>query len=175
MKTRRLLAVVLTALPVLAVTAYAAGSDGNADVRAARAATTAYHDAAAAQAAGWSFRLPELSGETCIVQPGEGAMGVHLVNTGLLDATLDPAAPEALVYEPGRGEKLKLVALEYVVFEQAWRDAGHTSPPTLFGRTFDFTPAPNRYGLPAFYALHAWLWRGNPSGQFNAWNPKIDC
>jgi hypothetical protein len=27
-------------------------------------------------------------------------------------------------------------------------------------------PAGNRYGLPAFYELHAWLWKDNPIGLF---------
>jgi hypothetical protein len=175
MNARRLLVGALLTLPLFALSglALANSGDGN-EVRAARQALAPFHSADAARAAGYDFRLPELSGKTCIVEPGAGAMGVHLVNTSLLDATLDPAAPEALVYEPHRNGKLKLVAAEYVVFKDAW-DAAHSSPPTLFGRQFDFTPEGNRYGLPAFYALHAWLFRSNPSGMFFAWNPKIDC
>jgi hypothetical protein len=45
----------------------------------------------------------------------------------------------------------------------------------LFGRTFDFVPAPNRFDIPAFYALHAWLWKPNPSGLLYAWNPSVSC
>ena len=141
-------------------------------------ATLPYHDLEAAKAAGYTFRLPELSGKTCIVQPGEGAMGVHMVNTSLLDAVLDPKAPEALVYQPRRlGEGLKLVALEYVVFKSAWEEAhgAGAAPPTMFGRTFDFVGEPNRYGLPAFYALHSWIWKTNPRGLFYAWNPTVAC
>jgi hypothetical protein len=33
------------------------------------------------------------------------------------------------------------------------------------------TTAPNRYGLPAFYSLHAWVWKPNPAGQYAMWNP----
>ena len=32
--------------------------------------------------------------------------------------------------------------------------------------TFDHVPAGNRYDLPPFYALHAWIWKPNPSGLF---------
>jgi hypothetical protein len=32
-----------------------------------------------------------------------------------------------------------------------------SKPPKLFGRRFDHVPSPNHYGLPAFYALHAWI------------------
>jgi hypothetical protein len=53
--------------------------------------------------------------------------------------------------------------------------ATHSSPPSLFGQTFNFTPAPNRYGLPAFYSLHAWIWKNNPEGMFAMWNPDISC
>ena len=37
------------------------------------------------------------------------------------------------------------------------------------------TTSPNRYGLMPFYALHAWLIRGNPLGQLQPWNPRVSC
>jgi hypothetical protein len=36
-------------------------------------------------------------------------------------------------------------------------------------------PAGNRYGLPDFYELHAWIWKGNPRGVFDDWNPTVSC
>lgn len=30
----------------------------------------------------------------------------------------------------------------------------------------------NRYGLPAFYERHLWLWKPNPAGTFEDWNPE---
>ena len=99
-------------------------------------------------------------------------MGVHQVNTSLLDGTIDATAPEALVYEPRNDGSLKLVALEYVVFQADWKGS---SPPELFGKTFVLIPSPNRFGLPAFYALHAWLWKPNPSGLLATWNPNVTC
>jgi hypothetical protein len=170
---KRLLLVALAVVP-LAAAGIAAGHGGS-DLDKVRKATARFHDVDRAIAAGYSFRLPEIGGNTCITEPGEGAMGVHMVNTALLDAVLDPRRPEVLVYDPktkrGR-ERLRLVAVEYVIFESAWEGSG---PPRLFGRRFDYVPFPNRYDLPAFYALHAWVWKRNPSGLFYAWNPRVRC
>ena len=116
-----------------------------------------------------------MPGLACIDQPGAGAMGVHFVKGPLIQAgTLDAARPQALVYELESSGRLRLVALEYVVFQAAW-DAAHTGPPTLFGQQFMLTPAGNRFGLPAFYSLHAWVWTRNPAGMFAMWNPRVHC
>jgi hypothetical protein len=77
-----------------------------------------------------------------------------------------------MLYEPGKNGKLDLVAVEYVVFKSAWKGS---SVPKLFGRDFANAPEPNRYGLPAFYSLHAWIWKKNPSGLLSAWNPRVTC
>jgi hypothetical protein len=87
---------------------------------------------------------------------------------------LDPTQPEALVYAPNGAWKLKLAALEYIVFAGAW-DAGHSGPPSLFGQDFGLTPSPNRFGIPAFYSLHAWVWEPNSSGLLQPWNPRVRC
>jgi hypothetical protein len=175
-----LLAVGLS-LPVLGAGVATARSDAKDTLKSVRAATDHLRNTAAAEAAGYRLRLPDLTGNTCITEPGQGTMGVHLVNTNLLDATLHPSAPEALVYQPRADGSLKLVAVEYVVFQEAWDKAKgaaegqHASAPRMFGRQFDFTASPNRYGLPPFYALHAWAWTANPRGMFFAWNPKVKC
>ncbi len=82
--------------------------------------------------------------------------------------------PEALVYAPNAAGQLKLAALEYVVIKDAW-DATHASRPSLFGRSFDLTPFPNRFGLPAFYSLDAWVWEPNSDGLLEPWNPRVHC
>jgi hypothetical protein len=63
------------------------------------------------------------------------------------------------------------------VFKQAWEDAkgANAAAPSLFGRPFLLTPEPNRFGIPSFYALHAWAWKNNPTGTFKPWNPKVRC
>ncbi len=140
----------------------------------ARPATARFHHVHHAVAAGYGeFR--DAQGIACIELPGTGAMGIHYVNGSLVgDAVLDTRRPEGLVYER-RGQNLHLVALEYIVFKSVWEDAGNPEPPRLFGREFDLVMSPNRYGLPPFYALHAWAWKVNPSGNFYAWNPRVDC
>ncbi|MGH2737135.1 MAG: hypothetical protein ACRDKZ_16270, partial [Actinomycetota bacterium] len=103
--------------------------------------------------------LRDSNGIECIAEPGKGAMGIHFVNGELVgDAEIDPLHPEAVVYEPTRRGWLRLVAVEYVVFKDAW-DAEHEARPRLFGRRFKLVEEGNRYGLPAFYELHAWLWK----------------
>jgi hypothetical protein len=144
-------------------------------LRRARAATAAYRDVDTAHAAGYTL-LKDAAGIACIDKPGVGAMGIHYVNGALVD---DPAVkastPEALVYEPQPDGQLRLVALEYVVLQSAWEHAGNEDPPSLFGQEFELVPSGNRYGLPPFYELHAWVWKDNPSGTFNDWNPEVSC
>jgi hypothetical protein len=173
----RLLALAIVALPLLALAAYAAASNERSDAAVASAATARFHDLEKAQQAGYAVHVAELSGATCIAQPGEGAMGDHFANPSLLldGGVIDASQPEALVYERRPNGTFKLVALEYIVFQADWAAAGNTAPPALFGRTFDAIPAPNRFGIPAFYALHAWIWKPNPSGLLYAWNPDVSC
>ena len=125
--------------------------------------------------------LRDKAGISCIAMPAMpgmgpvGAMGEHFVNDALVkNPSVDAAAPEALVYEPTATGKLRLVAVEYVVIKAAW-DASHTATPSLFGHRFNVTPGGNRFGLPAFYSLHAWIWRSNPSGMFAMFNPTVEC
>jgi hypothetical protein len=52
-----------------------------------------------------------------------------------------------------------------------WFAAGNTAPPTLLGHEF------HRLVLPEFdfdaFGLHLWIWRSNPAGLFEDFNPKI--
>ena len=141
---------------------------------AARAATAKYQRLHSAIADGYG-KLVDAKGIACIDNPGVGGMGVHYVSNGLVgDGKVRATTPEALVYEPRRHGRLRLVALEYVVFQSDW-DKAHSSPPRLFGREFELMPADNRYGLPPFYELHAWVWKHNPRGLFDDWNPRVSC
>jgi hypothetical protein len=131
----------------------------------------------AAQIGGPLAESVDARADARIDQPGVGGMGIHLLKPGLLDATVDAAQPEALVYAPADNGQMKLAALEYIVFKQAWEDANgaDAAPPSLFGRPFLLTPAPNRFGIPTFYALHSWIWKPNPTGNFEPWNPRVTC
>jgi hypothetical protein len=78
------------------------------------------------------------------------------------------------VYERTADGRLQLGAVEYVVLQVGW-DAAHDAPPSLFGENFARTPSENRYGLPAFYSVHASVWNDNPAGMFSMWNPDVSC
>jgi hypothetical protein len=142
------------------------------DLAEARAATAQFHDVERAVADG-RFELEDLAGLTCIEDPGgAGGMGVHYVSGELvMNDEIDVAQPEALLYDLS-GPHPRLLGVEYVVFVADWAEP---EPPTLFGHEFHLVEAGNRYGLPAFYELHAWIWHHNPSGMFEDWNPRIDC
>jgi hypothetical protein len=168
--------IVLAAVGALALAATASAavafhSTSRTELDRARAATVQYQDVRRAVSAGYGeFR--DAQNIACIELAGEGGMGIHYVNGSLVgDDVLDAGRPEALVYQP-RGRKLDLVALEYIVFASAWTK---TAPPAMFGRTFDYVPAGNRYGLPPFWALHAWVFKRNPMGVVMAWNPRVSC
>lgn len=159
-----------------------AGDVADAVADAARE-TARFHSATQATRAGFG-RPPEGPLHECIGMDNDddptddtAAMGFHLINGERVgDAELDPATPEVLVYEPKSNGRLRLVALEYVVFEEAWV-AAHPdgTTPRLFGRDMIYTPAPNRYELPAFYQRHLWLWLDNPTGLFESMNPNASC
>src|SRR5919204_6707519 len=163
MRNRLFIVGALGALVPIVLAGYALAGSARSETTVASEATAAFHDLDAAKSAGYAAVVQDLAGNTCIAQEGAGAMGVHYLNPALLDGTIDATKPEALVYGPKANGELRLVALEYLVFQSVW-DASHSSPPSLFGEEFMLTPSPNRYGIPAFYALHAWIWNPNPSG-----------
>jgi hypothetical protein len=162
------------AIALLAGTASVATARPHDDLAALRASTDTYHNIAVAEQHGYAL-LTDAQGIACIDMPGMGGMGIHWANSTLVgNPAIVASQPEALVYAPGRDGTLRLAALEYVVLKQAW-DASHTSPPRLFGQTFNFTDAPNRFGLPPYYSLHVWAWKHNPAGTFEMWNPRVTC
>jgi hypothetical protein len=136
------------------------------------AATRQFHRVGAVVKAGYS-EFTDVNGVTCINGPeAQGNMGIHYVNGALVgDGVIDPLHPEAVLYEP-TSTGLQLTAVEYIVLASDWHGS---EPPTLFGHSFMFVTAPNRYGLPDFYALHVWLWKDNPNGRFHPWNPLVPC
>jgi hypothetical protein len=139
------------------------GDDGPLDK--VRDATQKFRKLSRAQAAGYAL-MPGL--DTCFDNPGVGGMGYHYINGALLDATVNARKPEAMVYASRRNGRLELVAVEYIVDAAAW-DAGHSQPPSLFGRTFQLNTT---LGV---YTLHAWIWKRNPLGVFADWNPGVSC
>lgn len=172
LRPRILVAIGGVALAMLASAVPAAAGD---ELSAARAGTARYHDISVAKADGYR-PLTDANGVACIDNPGVGAMGVHYVKGSLVaDPAEHASTPEAVIYEPDANGQMRLVAVEYVVLQSAWANAGNLSPPSLFGQTFELVSSPNRYGLPPFYELHAWIWKNNPSGMFSDWNPTVSC
>ncbi len=165
MKRKGLIMVALVAtLIVLVVTAASAAS--KADLANVRKATARFHRTEVAQAAGYTL-LPNL--DHCFDNPGVGGMGYHYINAGSLDLTVDPLQPEAMVYVPRRNWELSLGAVEYIVPATEWDAAGHAEPPSVLGHSFHLNQS---LGV---YVLHAWIWRHNPAGMFEDWNPTISC
>lgn len=159
-----LLAFVVPVFAAVGIAVAASAFDG------AKSSTASFHDVEKAKEAGYTVTVADKAGLQCIAQPGQGAMGIHLLNPSLLDGTIDADKPELLVYERRNDGSLKLVALEYLIFQSAT-----SGRPSLFGQQFDEIKADNRYGIPASWALHAWIWKSNPSGMLYAWNPRVDC
>lgn len=181
MRMKFLLTAATAIASILAMTGTAVACPGGGhgarahDVASARAHTAAFHNIDTAKAHGYSL-LTDAAGIACIDLPGVGGMGIHYAKGSLIDDPTERAAtPELLVYEPLENGRLRLVALEYVVIQSAWEAAGNTSPPSLFGQQFTLTPAGNRFGLPPFYELHAWVWKHNPLGMFEDFNPRVSC
>jgi hypothetical protein len=171
MTGKRTILAVLTLGLVLVAAAWA--WPGN-SLHDAKRATKQFKDVTVAEHAGYG-RFLDKNGIACIDNPPEGAMGIHYVNGEFVgDAEVTAKKPEAVVYQPRRDGSLRLVALEYIVFQAAW-DAEHKKIPELFGEKFMLTSGDNRFGIPAFYSLHVWIYKHNPTGLFAMWNPRVKC
>ena len=138
-------------------------------VRIVREATARFRDAATAEAEGYHLLFG------CVTGPDFGAMGLHYVNMSLVgDGALDPARPEIVIYEPLPNGRLRLVGADFLVLAADWH-AKHAAPPELEGQLMHLFESPNRFGLPAFYTLHVWAWKDNPTGMFVNWHAKVSC
>jgi hypothetical protein len=164
MKRRLLLVGGLVAVAALLTVSLVSAGQG--EWGKVRAANSRYRDPAAAMAAGYTL----IEGlDHCFDNPGVGGMGIHYIRAESLDLAVDPRQPEAIVYMPQANGRLKLGAVEYIVPAEAWDNAGNTEPPKVLDQTFHLNEA---LGV---YVLHAWLWRSNPAGMFEDWNPKVTC
>ena len=159
------------AFPSLALAQHTTQAEAQTDhdklVEIVRNATTQYvDDVRAATAAGYS---PVLG---CVSGPDHGAMGIHYVNSSLVNGPIDATQPQALIYEPSSNGQYKLVAVEFIIL------AGALPPnaaPQVEGHLMQYIDAPNRYGLPPFFELHVWAWKDNPQGPFVDWNNHVSC
>jgi hypothetical protein len=140
-------------------------------VKTVREATARFKDVEAAKTEGYGLLFGCVSG-------GEfGAMGLHFVNLALVaDPALDPRRPEIVLYEPLPNGQLRLTGADFLVFKADW-DAQHPGgeTPQIMGQLMHLFESPNRFGLPAFYTLHVWAWKDNPTGTFVNWHANVSC
>jgi hypothetical protein len=163
---------------------------------AVRRATERFRKVEVALAEGY---VPDPSGmcmtSTMEGQPTQlGGMGIHYFRPDLLGITGPPdprvsgtgthtdfTRPGVLVYEPQKDGSLQLVAVENLVFQQAWRAAGNTAPPAFLGNEYysmvdnPLTDVDEAHGFEPHYELHLWLYRENPSGTFVQFNTRVTC
>lgn len=123
-----------------------------------------------------------------------GAMGIHYFRPDLLGITAPPSprvdgdgthtdfrSPAILIYEPQADGSLELVAVENLVFQAAWREAGHTELPTFHGVAYDTmqddpnTAVDEAHMFEPHYDRHVWIYRENPNGVFAPFNPAVSC
>ena len=124
----------------------------------------------------------------------DGAMGVHYFRPDLLGITAPPSPrvtgegvhtdfrkPSILIYEPQADGTMQLVAVENLVFADAWRAAGHAERPTFHGVPYDSmiddpaTPADEAHMFAPHFDRHVWIYRENPNGVFTPFNPAVNC
>lgn len=127
-------------------------------------------------------------------QPAEkGVMGIHYFRPDRLGITAtqprvdgtgthtDFLTPGVLVYEPQADGSLELVAVEGLVFEKAWKEAGNDAPPATAGHGWvhmvndPATEPDEAHGFQPHYELHAWVFRDNPKGPFEPFNSAATC
>lgn len=170
MRRKVLVIAVLGALAAAAVPAQA--GNGGSDLAGVRAATAGFHRIEVVEQASYQlgYVAPFLLAH-CIAHPTDGAMGFHYFNHDMIhDTELDPLKPEGIVYAPGPDGQLQLAAVEWIVPVAEWHAAGNTDPPTVLGKEMHvLNPALG------WYILHAWVWKHNPSGMFQDWNPSVSC
>lgn len=160
-----------------------------------RAATAKYKSVDTALAAGYIRDPSNLCDDaTMMGQPAAaGAMGIHYFRPDLLGITAteprvagngthaDFAQPAVLIYEPQADGSLDLVAVENLVFIEAWEASGKTSPPTFHGVAFDLmqddpaTELDEAHLFMPHFDRHVWVHRDNPSGVFSMFNPAVSC
>ncbi|MET8410751.1 hypothetical protein ABZV34_22090 [Streptomyces sp. NPDC005195] len=138
------------------------------DLDTAYAASVKYLDESTALADGY---VPF----ACSADPaGHGAMGYHYFNKSRY-GSLDPAKPGALLFEDGPDGRRRLAGVEWIVVDKDQNMKTSGDRPSLFGQKFE-GPMPGHYpGMPVHYDLHVWLWKHNPDGLFNRWNPRVTC
>lgn len=134
------------------------GAEVNQQLARLRAAVAPYHNLQKALDDGFA-QITQ-----CVSLPGVGAMGYHYAQLPF-DGEAEYLSPEALVYAPQAGRTM-LAAVEYIIPQPLWTSS---EPPSLFGQDF------HKNDVLGIWALHVWLFKHNPAGIFEDWNPTVTC
>lgn len=180
----------------LAQAQFAAPAPGEPTLAEVRAETERYRDVHVALAEGY---IPDPEGMCHTAEmegrpADEGAMGIHYFPPDLLGITGPPnprvsgtgtytdfRSPAVLIYEPQADGSLELVAVENLVFIDAWKREGNRQPPSFHGVPYDrmeddpSTDADEAHGFEPHYDRHVWIHRDNPDGVFAPFNPNVSC
>ena len=181
---------------LIAAALLAAPGPGEPTLEEIRALTERFQDVEVAKAEGYVAPPGDMC-ETSVHMgmPKElGGMGIHYFRPDLLGITAPPnprvsgtgthtdfRQPAILIYEPRADGTLELVAVENLVFQKAWKEAGNDAPPTFHGRQWDTmaddpaTEADEAHMFEPHYDQHVWLYRENPKGVLTPFNPAVTC
>lgn len=169
MKKRNLIILLVLATMAVTVSFVYAAYNVQRDLATIRQATAKYHDLDVALADGYEILFD------CTVNPNDPtmAMGQHYINSALAsDDVLELDKPEVLMYEPQADGSMKLVSVEYIIFESAWTGEGM---PEFLGKTMARKTTVGTHEVPPFYEIHAWVWAHNPINALADWNPNVSC
>jgi len=156
-----------------------------------------YRDVEVAKAEGYTTDNKCVTAEMLGHPAAMGVMGLHYVRRDMLGLPPKPAPPgggrvhgtgthtdfrrpSMLVYEPQPDGSLELVAVENLVFADAWHKKSK-APPTFHGRTWPLlkdnpsTKVDEAHGWQPHYEQHLWVFRENPNGAYSAFNPMVTC
>ena len=163
-----------------------------------RAVAEKYRDVNVAKAEGYTTDNKCMTAEMLGFPASRGVMGLHYVRRDWLGLPAKPSPPGGprvrgngthtnfekpamLVYEPQADGSLELVAVENLVFADAWHKVRGDQPPRFHGRAWPLlrddpaTTVDEAHGWEPHYEQHLWVFRDNPNGAYSPFNPKVTC
>ena len=196
MQTRRSFGLLMLFVP-LSLNGGCQSAEGEPTLDEVRSIAEKYRDVEVAKAEGYTTDGKCVTAEMLGHPAAMGVMGLHYVRRDLLGLPPKPPPPGSgrvngsgthsdfrqpsmLVYEPQPDGSMELVAVENLVFADAWH-AKSKSPPTFHGRTYPLlkdepaTKVDEAHGWQPHYEQHLWVFRDNPNGPYSPFNPNVTC
>ena len=158
-------------------------ASGEPDLATVRSATARFQDVKVAIAEGYVRDPMNMCGAMGIdyFRPDLSGIEASSPRANANGTPSDLRKPAILIYDPQPDGSLQLVAVESLVFRWAWREAGHTEPPTLHGVPHDpmeddpATRVDEAHMFVPRYDRHLWIFREKPNGVFASYNPNVSC